>query len=287
MYSVPSHAGRSARIPAAATVASIQITSVPSAPQIECISGFPAARAWCFGKRGRSGDTKLYITYYRYASYTTLTPSTANLKQFYVFGNGVSGSNTRNPQPILHIPASSTATMNTGYAMGANTLVSYQRYDTAGWDYSNDFNAWARWEVDCWLNSAIGVEDGLTRVAKDCVVGVNDPTYAWSHSGFDVYCSHWAEFHLGYMDTGIVGCISDYSDYYVANTPARVELGNASTWAACTHREIQIAREANWSDTAITGVVLNRGSFGSFTNTYLYVVGSNGEPINTSGYLVA
>jgi len=76
--------------------------------------------------------------------------------------------------------------------------------------------------------------------------------------------------------------ITYMDDIYVDTTMARVELGNASTWAACTHREIQIA--SVWSDLSITSTV-NAGNFKSGDTAYLYVVDVNGE-VNDIGYPV-
>ena len=71
-----------------------------------------------------------------------------------------------------------------------------------------------------------------------------------------------------------------WDEIYVDNTRARVEIGNASTWSACTHREIQIP--SAWSDNSIT-VKVNQGTFSNGQAAYLYVVNANGT-LNTSGY---
>lgn len=71
-------------------------------------------------------------------------------------------------------------------------------------------------------------------------------------------------------------------DIYIASTRARVEMGNASTYAACTHFEIQPF--TSWSTSSIT-VTLNRGSFGSTDTVYLYVINADGT-YNSSGYQV-
>lgn len=68
-------------------------------------------------------------------------------------------------------------------------------------------------------------------------------------------------------------------DVYIDFTRARVEIGDAATWAACTHRELQIPTA--WSSTSITAVV-NAGTFSSFTGCYLYVVEATGNV--TGGY---
>lgn len=69
-------------------------------------------------------------------------------------------------------------------------------------------------------------------------------------------------------------------DVYVDTTQARVEIGNASTWEACTQREIQIP--SSWSTNAIT-VTINRGAFSPGSQVYLYVVDANGN-YNSDGY---
>ena len=66
-----------------------------------------------------------------------------------------------------------------------------------------------------------------------------------------------------------------YDDIYIAGTRQRVEIGNASTFSACTHREIQPATA--WSDTGITGT-FNRGSFEVGDTVYVFVVDEDGIP---------
>jgi hypothetical protein len=70
-------------------------------------------------------------------------------------------------------------------------------------------------------------------------------------------------------------------DHFIQiGTKARVELGNAATLAASTHREIQ--KPTSWADGSIT-FTLNRGSFGATDSVYLYVIDSTGS-VNASGY---
>jgi hypothetical protein len=65
-----------------------------------------------------------------------------------------------------------------------------------------------------------------------------------------------------------------WSEVYIDTTQARVEIGNASTWDACTHREIQIPK--TWSDSAITATV-NQGTFKNGEAAYVFVVDANGN----------
>lgn len=71
-------------------------------------------------------------------------------------------------------------------------------------------------------------------------------------------------------------------DFYIDNTRARVEMGNASTFSSCTHREIQIP--SAWSSDSIA-VTVNTGSFSTDDTAYLYVVDEDGA-VNSSGYEV-
>lgn len=74
-----------------------------------------------------------------------------------------------------------------------------------------------------------------------------------------------------------------WDELYVDITRARVEIGDAATWAACTHREIQIP--SAWSNDAIT-VNVNQGSFQNGQQVYLYVVDGNGQ-VNQQGLAVS
>lgn len=71
-------------------------------------------------------------------------------------------------------------------------------------------------------------------------------------------------------------------DFYYDNTRARVELGNAATYAATTIREVQPANA--WSALSAT-IAVHKGSFTSGQTAYLYVVDSTGA-VNASGYPV-
>lgn len=64
-------------------------------------------------------------------------------------------------------------------------------------------------------------------------------------------------------------------DLYVDNTFARVMIGNASTFAASTVREIQIP--SAWANGSIT-IQVNRGSFGASASAWLYVIDSANVP---------
>lgn len=77
------------------------------------------------------------------------------------------------------------------------------------------------------------------------------------------------EYHHMYID-----------DVYIDNTLSRVEIGNASTWAACTLKVIQIPTA--WADNTVL-VKVNHGSFTEMSNVWLYVIDSNGNA-NANGF---
>jgi hypothetical protein len=76
-----------------------------------------------------------------------------------------------------------------------------------------------------------------------------------------------------------------FDDIYIAygpNAMARVEIGNASTYNACTN--LTMVTPTSWGASSIAATV-RQGSFGSSASAYLYVVDATGTP-NANGYPV-
>ncbi len=122
-------------------------------------------------------------------------------------------------------------------------------------------------QMTCWLH----LPTGITRTHNYTNICTRDTeTYYWDRINFN-------EYH--YPSVGAEARIF-MDEAYVDNTLARVEIGNESTWAACTHREIQIP--SAWAVGEITARV-NRGSFAADAPAYVYVVDSNGV-YNSTGY---
>lgn len=68
-----------------------------------------------------------------------------------------------------------------------------------------------------------------------------------------------------------------YDDIYLATGPnaaARIEIGNAPTYSACT--ELNLATVNQWSDSSINATFRN-GSFSAGSQAYLYVIDANGN----------
>ncbi|MFA6392255.1 MAG: MopE-related protein, partial [Patescibacteria group bacterium] len=72
-----------------------------------------------------------------------------------------------------------------------------------------------------------------------------------------------------------------YDNIYIDKSIARVELGNAPTYAGSTRRDVQIPTA--WGSTI--QITINKGSFTSGQTAYLYVTDNNGN-VNSTGYAV-
>ncbi|RPI62696.1 MAG: hypothetical protein EHM48_03680, partial [Planctomycetaceae bacterium] len=151
------------------------------------------------------------------------------------------------------------------------------------WSVGGDLHvgAWHRLEVYVDLGQA-GQNNGVYN-------GWLDGEEWWSITGvnFDVSLGTFNNIYFSHFFAKDVGTPTPTMDHYwdelyVDTTRSRVEIGNASTWAACTHREVQTPTA--WSSTSIT-VDTNMGSFTDGT-AYLYVVDANGN-VNSNGYAMS
>jgi len=139
------------------------------------------------------------------------------------------------------------------------------------WEYYLTIDGATRHHVDTWTN--------LMTFNDLCSYGDSERG-PWQYFGVQ-----------GYQDdnggTGQEVVDLHYDDIYIQfGHQARVELGNASTWAACTRREPQVATA--WTDASIT-YTTNLGAFGNSgtaATLYVYVIGPDGEPLDTTGLTV-
>ena len=232
-------------------------------------------------------ESQLFFSFWRHATYPyTWVAASKNYKLYYVVSNGRHSSSGGNevPQPILHVPANG----NSIY-MGANLSGSDPNVNNnQGWNAVNSFGTWQRYDNWVKMSADYGVQDGEIDVWRDGVLGITDHTFSWFGVRADWVTkpTHFEDVRLGYMDQGMNDFIVDISDLYVANTRARVVIGDASAWSLTTHTEIQLARNSNWSDSSISSVIFNYGSFTSGQTVYLYVIKSDGQPVSNSGYAV-
>ena len=124
---------------------------------------------------------------------------------------------------------------------------------------------------------------------KDSSLGVADGAFRWWIDGeleFEDTHMMTREDEAPYKRPYILGFFNSWGDNstdsndfwlddaYIDDSWARVELGNASSYESCTHREIQPL--VDWSATQVR-VTLNQGSFNAGEAAYLFVVGPTGQ----------
>jgi hypothetical protein len=216
-----------------------------------------------FGFAGQGPFSQLYITYWRYME-GTYTPGTQNHKQWYLFGNGTYNGYSEMPQAMPLIPAGTS-----NWAFYNNTGIANDTLYGAYGSYTNTSSTWNRWEYFVKLNT-VGSANGIVKMLVDGNTVVDRSNYQHRYAA-----GEWKDFRLGHMTNGFTSSAKAwFDDLYIATTQARVEIGNASTFSACTHREIQIP--TLWNDGTIS-VTVNQGSFAASSSAYLFVVDSDGN----------
>jgi hypothetical protein len=206
-----------------------------------------------------------FDAWYRYAP---ANPASRNNKLFIVYG-----SNSDMPQvhyaswcdlngPVVFDTRATTSAGTMTYSnLVENTLV--------GGELKH---------LQVWMKpSSAGVADGILWAACNGVVTANRSDVLTYVAGGGV----WNSIRLGYYvaHDGVANCAASgdahayWDDVYFDNTQARVELGNAATYSACTHREIQIP--SSWSPSEVT-VTFNQGTFVAGDTPYLFVVTAAG-----------
>jgi hypothetical protein len=222
------------------------------------------------------GDTgaafkKIYISGWLYVADNAPNNPTRNTKLF-----GLRGPNGF---PQGRFDRSFTASSGHKYTVDCDGTANSQDWGLGSSDISTG-GEW--WRVELWLD--LGTPnggDGVYQSRKNLAVWGSDlgpETMITSNCGFD----HIVIQPYTATDTNNPDVEFWWDELYVDTTQARVEIGDAPTWRACTHREIQIPKA--WSNDKIT-VQANLGSFPSGETVYLYVVDSAGS-VNSNGYPV-
>jgi hypothetical protein len=148
--------------------------------------------------------------------------------------------------------------------------------------YPTADNTWYR--MDLYLQaSSLNTSNGSITINR---ITPGSAIAAQTISGLKTHLTGYSWNHViwqNYVGNGMTNGTFWFDDVYIQNgSQARVELGDSSTWSACTIRQIQFP--TSWADGSIT-VQLNQGSFSSGANAYLYAVDSNGN-VNSNGYPV-
>jgi len=161
------------------------------------------------------------------------------------------------------------------------------------WGVASPEGQWVRWEYYLKLSDPPGTPTGAVGLWLDTVeewrvanIVTMDSDAARDEHGYRSLDSAVLRFYAAKPDAPSRGSGPSqykiyYDDVYVDDTRARVEVGNASAWAACTKREVQIPIQ--WTKDVTPGkdeiaVTVNQGSFRYDENAWLFVVDSLGNP---------
>lgn len=140
-----------------------------------------------------------------------------------------------------------------------------------------DSGSWVTWEIQE-KKGTVDKYDGSLKWWENSILKVSSsPKNVTTKYPTDTYCTilfqdFWTETVAGksYLNNA-----KDYlDDVYMDDTWARVMIGNASTFDACTQREPLIP--TTWSTSSITAY-FNQGAFSNGSKVYLFVIDSNGN----------
>lgn len=184
------------------------------------------------------------------------------------------------------------AYINTGKCCGN---VAAEGIDVAGGYINVDktvgpINVFFTEEIILRSNSNASTADGYFAFYTNGVLGVEIPYTDYSRKVWKMKdnSSHGsAPMVMNYVVHGVKANTTFPSNYrywaddiYLDKTWARVMIGDASKWAASSHKEPQIP--SVWANGNIT-VTVNTGTFTADQQVYLYVVDSTGA-VNSNGY---
>lgn len=206
-----------------------------------------------------------------------------DFKRYYPSANG----NPSNYKPYRMYGGSDTMELYKGYGCG------YQVHTVLDSGYNN--TNWASQQIsnDKWQHYQLIYKASAPKVADGTIISLIDGvTNGQNNNAIQTrsVSTHLDQIRIGhYFDTGSRdGCSPAsnsvlYTDnVYIDTTWSRVEIGNAATYAASTHREVQIPFA--WSTSSVS-VTVNTGSFTAGETAYLYVFDSTGA-VNSAGYAV-
>jgi hypothetical protein len=226
--------------------------------------------ACSFGYNGE-GQREWYVSYWRH----DLQPeSSANYKHMRIYGN----------DPVHdELPQCSYVELPDSSAVWGCVDENGQTDGLQKWTGQGPKNRWMREEffVDAGTR---GTADGSAKRWLDAqmqdYVRFTAPLLLDGKSG-ELSAPRIGHF---YSTTTPQGLVSYFSEVYIDNTQARIELGDKADWDQCTHREIQVP--VSWSSDRIT-FAANPGSFSQGQTGYIFIVdaqgnASEGSPVTIS-----
>jgi hypothetical protein len=231
--------------------------------------------------------TQVFVSSWMWIDYMPVVPGLGvNWKSIWMMDTGTADKDLLIP---LYLGGAGSQTGSFTGEYGGNWLNPYADYSgptltTGHWlrtwifaDGTSDGKYVQSWE----LTSSGVVQDATSANSNPNVCG-NGPWFNFTGGS-----SSWQTIYFnGYMPDGYTqgqNSHAHFDDIYIATGPnamARVEIGNASTYKACTN--LTIVTPTSWSASSITATV-RQGSFGSSGSAYLYVLDASGTP-NANGY---
>lgn len=169
-----------------------------------------------------------------------------------------------------------TSTMEAGYSGDPwHYGEGYQRYESMHVNYGDDnTNSWAQIDIN---GVQWGRGDGAF-TGEDTFDGTKQHR---NYQRFTLF--HYANFLMTCGDGRTSQITHNFGEIYADTVLARIEIGNASSFVACTHREIQIP--VDWSGESVSFVV-NQGEFSVGESAWVYVIDRNGQPNQTGRQVV-
>jgi hypothetical protein len=142
--------------------------------------------------------------------------------------------------------------------------------------YPTSYNTWYRMEAV--INTAA---EGSTSGSWTIIRHLPSTGISSSSDSGLTYASGVTDRHRWFLWQNYIGnsggnlTVWTDDNYVQVGTQARVELGDASTWDACTFRDVQVPTA--WSSSSIT-ITVNQGAFADSETAYVYVVDADGNP---------
>ncbi len=224
----------------------------------------------------------VYLSYWIYWPTTSSFPcyngGTCNIKYAWVYDTV-----TLNDRTIFSSAPSGNNTSNSHYFF-CNGCATGEHYFSPSLSMQKGkwyrFSAWIHGASDssghetAWVMSPFNQANIAISKRVDYSGAILEPGGSFKHlslNGYERWCNDCDE------------SAPRFDDVYMAigqNARARVEIGNASTYNACTN--LTVATVTSWSDTAVVATV-RQGSFSNLNSVYLYVFDANGN-VNSVGY---
>lgn len=217
-----------------------------------------------FGVNNLQADTnELRLLYWRYQSFVyDTTVLDANLKQFYVFGNGPGEF----PQAMVLIPAG----QNT-WAIYNNGGVNYPGSEGLGLTDVNTQGEWQLWDIYLKNNSAQDTEDGIFRVRVNGKTRINHTGYRFQETA----SGNFKDIRLGHMADNANASEVWYDEVIFSEGPQAVWVSTSSQWDESVEQVLASQIATSWSDSGIT-FNLNTSDLPEGVDLYAFVEKADG-----------